>query len=242
MKHKTVITLSLVVLLSTPHFATAGMLSALFTGSAQDSFLMAKKKALSDKDPWHAWQELSASDLGDISGNVREQYRELAASLVLSAARKNNPEALVLVFSQDDAKGFVGSRPKLYEPLLTLAEKAAGSRKDKELLMAAGDILQKGQWTIKDSQRAAGYYSRAWLAGGNSAPAKLYYLYQELQDPGSSYLWQLRCAVDCTIWKDDSLPPVTRLLNSRQIQWIQKQARDKTVITVNGLAAFKELR
>lgn len=185
---------------------------------------------------------MSASDPGDISSDIREQYSELAASLVLSAARKNNPDALVLVFSRDDAPGFVGSRPELYEPLLMLAEKAAGNRKDKELLMTAGDILQKGQWTIKDSQRAAGYYSRAWLAGENSAPAKIYSIYQELQDPGSAYLWQLRCIGNCRIWQDESHSPVTQLLNPRQIQWIQKQARDKTVITVNGLAALKELQ
>lgn len=167
MKHKTAITLSLALLFSTPHLAAAGMVSALdslfgpATGRGEESFQVAKKKALADKDPWHAWLELSASDPGDISSDIREQYSELAASLVLSAARKNNPDALVLVFSRDDAPGFVGSRPELYEPLLMLAEKAAGNRKDKELLMTAGDILQKGQWTIKDSQRAAGYYSRA---------------------------------------------------------------------------------
>lgn len=248
MNRKTALTLSLVVFLSTPQFATAGMgspLDSLFgpvTGRGEESFQVAKKKALADKDPWHAWLELSASDPGDISSDIREQYSELAASLVLSAARKNNPDALVLVFSRDDAPGFVGSRPELYEPLLTLAEKAAGNRKDKELLMAAGDILQKGQWTIKDSQRAAGYYSRAWLAGENSAPAKIYFIYQELQDPGSAYLWQLRCIGNCRIWQDESYPQVTQLLNPRQIQWIQKQARDKTVITVNGLSALKELR
>nr|WP_194235707.1 hypothetical protein [Enterobacter cloacae]AQX35396.1 hypothetical protein PIMI5_00083 [Enterobacter cloacae] len=248
MNRKTALTLSLVVFLSTPQFATAGMGSALeslfgsVTGRGEESFQVAKKKALADKDPWHAWLELSASDPGDISSDIREPYSELAASLVLSAARKNNPDALVLVFSRDDAPGFVGSRPELYEPLLTLAEKAAGNRKDKELLMAAGDILQKGQWTIKDSQRAAGYYSRAWLAGENSAPAKIYSVYQELQDPGSAYLWQLRCIGNCRIWQDESYPQVTQLLNPRQIQWIQKQARDKTVITVNGLSALKELR
>ncbi|MFZ5316525.1 hypothetical protein ACOY7N_21180 [Enterobacter asburiae] len=248
MKHKTAITLSLALLFSTPHLAAAGMVSALdslfgpATGRGEESFQVAKKKALADKDPWHAWLELSTSDPGDISSDIREQYSELAASLVLSAARKNNPDALVLVFSRDDAPGFVGSRPELYEPLLMLAEKAAGNRKDKELLMAAGDILQKGQWTIKDSQRAAGYYSRAWLAGENSAPAKIYSIYQELQDPGSAYLWQLRCIGNCRIWQDESYSPVTQLLNPRQIQWIQKQARDKTVITVNGLAALKELQ
>lgn len=243
MNRKTALTLSLVVLLITPQLATAGMsLFGSVTGRGEESFLMAKKKALADKDPWHAWLELSASDPGDISSDIREQYSKLAASLVLSAARKNNPDALVLVFSRDDAPGFVGSRPELYEPLLMLAEKAAGSRKDKELLMAAGDILQKGQWTIKDSQRAAGYYSRAWLAGENSAPAKIYSIYQELQDPGSAYLWQLRCIGNCRIWQDESQPQVTQFLNPRQIQWIQKQARDKTVITVNGLSALKELR
>ncbi|MEY7874403.1 hypothetical protein [Enterobacter roggenkampii] len=243
MNRKTALTLSLVVLLITPQLATAGMsLFGSVTGRGEESFLMAKKKALADKDPWHAWLELSASDPGDISSDIREQYSELAASLVLSSARKNNPDALVLVFSRDDVPGFVGSRPELYEPLLMLAEKAAGSRKDKELLMAAGDILQKGQWTIKDSQRAAGYYSRAWLAGENSAPAKIYSIYQELQDPGSAYLWQLRCIGNCRIWQDESQPQVTQFLNPRQIQWIQKQARDKTVITVNGLSALKELR
>lgn len=248
MNRKTALTLSLVVFLSTPQFATAGMgstLESLFgsvAGRGEESFQVAKKRALADKDPWHAWLELSASDPGDISSDIREQYSELAASLVLSAARKNNPDALVLVFSRDDAPGFVGSRPELYEPLLILAEKAAGNRKDKELLVAAGDILQKGQWTIKDSLRAAGYYSRAWLAGENSAPAKIYSIYQELQDPGSAYLWQLRCIGNCRIRQDESYPQVTQFLNPRQIQWIQKQARDKTVITVNGLSALKELR
>ncbi|HAS1134622.1 TPA: hypothetical protein I3806_004069 [Enterobacter cloacae] len=60
------------------------------TGRGEESFQVAKKKALADKDPWHAWLELSASDPGDISSDIREQYSELAASLVLSAARKNN--------------------------------------------------------------------------------------------------------------------------------------------------------
>lgn len=60
------------------------------TGRGEESFQVAKKKALADKDPWHAWLELSASDPGDISSDIREQYSELAASLVLSATRKNN--------------------------------------------------------------------------------------------------------------------------------------------------------
>ena len=66
MKHKTAITLSLALLFSTPHLAAAGMVSALdslfgpATGRGEESFQVVKKKALADKDPWHAWLELSA--------------------------------------------------------------------------------------------------------------------------------------------------------------------------------------
>ncbi|USX34078.1 hypothetical protein NHG68_26250 (plasmid) [Enterobacter sp. Z1] len=52
MNRKTALTLSLVVLLSTPQLATAGMsLFGSVTGRGEESFLMAKKKALADKDP-----------------------------------------------------------------------------------------------------------------------------------------------------------------------------------------------
>lgn len=57
MKHKTAITLSLALLFSTPHLAAAGMVSALdslfgpATGRGEESFQVAKKKALADKDP-----------------------------------------------------------------------------------------------------------------------------------------------------------------------------------------------
>lgn len=206
----------------------------------QDAFVKDQKAALADKDPWHAWQTLSANAPADMSPELKLQYANLASTLVLKAARQNNPDALVMVFSRDDGNGFIRSRAELYEPLLKLAEQAEGGKGDMKLLSAAGDILQKGQLIIQDSQRAAGFYARAWLAGDTDAPGRLYRLYQSLKDPASAYLWSLRCIGSCTTISDER--PALESLSPRQIQWIQKLAHDKSVITVNGLAVRKELQ
>ena len=206
----------------------------------QDAFVKDQKAALADKDPWHAWQILSANAPADMSRELKLQYADLASTLILKAARQNNVDALVMVFSRDDGNGFISSRAELYEPLLKLAEQADGGREDIKLLSVAGDVFQKGQWIIQDSQRAAGFYARAWLAGDNDAPGRLYRLYQSLRDPASAYLWSLRCIGNCTVISEKH--SALESLSPRQIQWIQKLAHDKSVITVNGLAVRKEVQ
>lgn len=213
----------------------------LYDGNkGQGAFEKDQKAALADEDPWHAWQVLSANPPAEMSEKVRSQYADLASSLILKAARQGNRDALITVFSRGEVREFISARAELYGPLLKLAEQADGGREDMKLLSLAGDILQKGQWIIQDSQRAAGFYARAWLAGDNDAPGSLYRLYQYLRDPASAYLWSLRCIGKCTAISEEGL--ALESLSPRQIQWIQKLAHDKSVITVNGLAVRKELQ
>jgi hypothetical protein len=121
-----------------------------------------------------------------------------------------------------------------------MAENSEGGKKDLLLLSAAGDVLDGGTLVTRDSIRAAALYARAWLAGNDKAPEKLARLFMEhLKDPASAYLWKLRCLNECYAVTIDVGED---FLSPRQIQWIQAQARDRSIITVNGLAAMKETR
>ncbi|MFK3662762.1 hypothetical protein ACI2I2_19980 [Scandinavium sp. NPDC088450] len=203
-------------------------------------FATAKATALADKDAWHAWELLSSRVPDDLSDEVREQYRQFGTSLVLQAAKQNNPEALELVFERDDVSEFTDARPTLAATLIRLAGQSSGARSDRTLLEMAGDVLQEGKWTVRNSLRAAAFYAMAWRAGSNDAPSRLFSLYSELNDPGSAYLWKLRCTGSCYIAGDLNKPDL--FLNTRQIQWIQKQAADNSILTINGLVARKELQ
>lgn len=206
----------------------------------KERFAAAKATALADKDPWHAWVTLSSGTPDNMSSDIREQYRALGIALVLQAAKQNNLEALVMVFERDDVSAFTDNRSGLFASLVRLADQSSGGRDDRALLTTTGDVLQEGRWAARDSLRAAAFYSRAWSAGDDDAPSRLFSLYSTLRDPGSAYLWQLRCINSCRIFTTSDAPE--QFLSSRQIQWIQRQAGDHSILTINGIAARKELQ
>lgn len=241
------ILLSLALLVSvtlvTPSYAvTSSVVSMVSIFSMSDNEAsVAKFKELKQKTdamaPWAAYSLVSNSVPDDIDEMLRSDYRKLAISLAIKAAQQNSPEALALMFRRDDVEEFQELRPLLVDRVLALADKSAGKKEDAEILMTAADILQAGRLVIQDSLRAASYYARAWFAGSDDAPYKLSSLFSSLKDPASAYLWALRCTGKCSRSLDGE---ATELLTPRQIQWIQSQARDRSVITVNGLAMMKE--
>ena len=231
------------VTLVTPSYAvTSSVINMISIFSISDSETSVDKfKALKQKTdamaPWAAYNLVTDSVPGDIGEQLRNDYRKLAISLAIKAAQQNSPEALALILRRDDVEEFQEIRPLLVDRVLCLADKSVGKKEDAEILLLAADILQTGRLVVQDSLRAASYYARAWLAGSDNAPYKLSSLFSSLKDPASAYLWALRCTGKCS-------RPIngaeTELLTPRQIQWIQAQARNRSVITVNGLAMMKE--
>lgn len=235
------------LMLAGPLKSAAAVSSALWAGiitsidtSEFNAYENTERKATQMLDAWAAYLFVTSSVSDDTSNAMRQRYRKLAVFLAVKAIKQNSPEALTLMFSRDDVQEFNELKTEYVGRFLSMAELSEGVEKDKLLLITAGDVLEQGRLATQDSLRAAGMYTRAWAAGASDAAGKLSTLFWNLKDPASAYLWGLRCLKNCH--GSHHREEAKALLTPRQIQWIQTQARDHSVITVNGLSAMKETR
>lgn len=214
----------------------------LFSESAEtDKFQALKQESEKAQDAWQAYLTVTRSVPADISDSLRDEYRQLAITLALKAARANNPDALTLVYTRDDVDvpEFLPARQQMVNALLTVAEKVSGTAGDARLLLAAGDVLQNGRLVVQNSLRAATFYARAWHAGSDEAASRLSSLFMSLKDPASAYMWELRCTGMCQL---DEGHIAREMLTPRQITSIQKQASDSRILTINGLGYEEAMR
>nr|WP_072404810.1 hypothetical protein [Pantoea ananatis] len=239
--------MSAVTLIRTFVLLSVMMLTACDTADSQ--FDAARTKALQNPDPFQAYLQVSKEvdkNCPDsllfrptCSDDIITEYHDLEISLYRTALNRHSPAAFIDLFMRPYPPDELKSRmPQLAEELINLATHSAGNRASAHLLATAAHVLEMGQWVQKDSVRAAALFAQAWLAYDTLAPASLSRLYSEQHDEASALLWRLRCIGDCYDRLESADDPTS--LSSRQILRIQSLAKDRSIVTVNGQAAWEE--
>ncbi|OAD97937.1 hypothetical protein [Pantoea sp. OXWO6B1] len=216
--------------------------------SEESRFDAARTRALQNPDPWQAYVQLSADAERDCpsgllesacSGKTLADYRGLAQTLYRKALSRSSPGAFADLFLRSVPPGRLEPQmPELAKKLIVMAGESPGDRASAALLLAAGDVLQKGEWVQKDSVQAAAFYARAWLAGSAKAASRLSHLYSLQHDDASALLWQNRCTGEC--YPGQELVDVPDSWSPRKILRIQALAKDRSIVTVNGQADWED--
>lgn len=166
-------------------------------------------------DPWKAYIALSAQ-MSFVDAKVEcgrrwaggggcpaleegSAVREELDRYLAQAASAGNPAALVVLFREkklsDDQDAL---RAKLGTLLLAAADRATGATPaEVDLLYTAGSVVAEGQYVAMETDRAVGYFSKAWAHGEPQAADSAALVYQSINDVNNAYLWSLRCIGAC---------------------------------------------
>lgn len=140
------------------------------------------------------------------------RFEETRQKLFHEALDRKAPAALVKAFASGEfqfplAIAIVGPKPASssqvavwVESLLSAADSASGSDEtSRAMLRTAGEVLESGRSTLRNTARATNFYARAWAAGDPKAAGKAARVYHRLGDLENAYLWSVRCINHCDV-------------------------------------------
>lgn len=234
---------------------TSALAGCDVNSSAKQSFEELNQQAGSkDIDTWQTYLKVEEAAsfpvtvdyFGDESygdSELRWRFKKLSESLFLRALEQHSIPALNELFARGDDALSLEQKPKYVDWYLSAADKSKGGPGDAELLMTAGDVHQVGRWALKDSIAAIGLYIRAWNAGANDAPKRLFNVYRSLNDPINAYLWGIRCKEKCVLSSGINLEQYAQeRLSMNQIMWVQKHASGSNTRPDDVLRQTRQLR
>lgn len=193
--------------------------------------------ALAKIDPLQGTARDALNDCNMVCGDLVQAVGKLNDARnvrVKQAMAKLTPTKLAEYFEGDN---MLSLRDDIAPRILAAAEASTGAPADHQLLRVAGQIVRDGKYVIRNSDKAAELFARAWLAGDQTAAANNAQLYESLHDLNNAYLWALRCKGECR--PDDGYRPVnTESLRSRlsttAIRQAEQAALDPTVLALAG--------
>lgn len=125
----------------------------------------------------------------------------------------------------------VRSQPESTSSLLNYADRLAGATPEEGMLLRyAALLVVEGKHTVRDTMRAASFFSRAWAAGDAQAAGLASRLYIADNDYRNAYLWSLRCTGKCERDVRSNLDTLQERLNPEAIKQAQQAAQDASVI------------
>lgn len=175
----------------------------------------------------------SKHDVG-INDVTQKAFDSAKTKYVLKAANDMNSEALHILFSNPTfIAAAEGKADKARNFLARKILNSADASNDSKLILTAGQILDEGNYAIRDTYRAAGYYARAWAMGESTAANAAAKLYLSNNDIQNAYLWSLRCIKECVRDSTISLMNLEKYLSPEAMQQLQQMADDSTIVALD---------
>jgi|GEM_PF-2345843 len=170
---------------------------------------------------------VSSPDLKDISA-AQVKY-------IGTAIEQGDSSALARLYSPitfiGDENVFSPLRTHYMPLLLSTADKGAGrSPLEIVLNLRAGEATLGGQYAVRDTERAVGYFARAWAAGDVQTADTIADVFQKLGDDRNTYLWALRCTDGCKRNSNLDLDSLQQKLSPEASKQAQQAAATPSVI------------
>lgn len=149
---------------------------------------------------------------------------------LLIAAKAMQPEAVEHLYTLRNP--FDTELEDLRKTMAETTVATAGEHPSPALAMAAGEILGGGEYVIRDSERAADFFLRAWNGGKVNAPGLAENSFIQIKDYRNAYLWAMRCVGRCEARTSIGLRGLSELqpgLSLEEVREIEKAAADKSI-------------